>query len=49
MLTVGSLITEAALQRKGSVGGHYRSDFRQRGDDWQRHIQLSRKRAGMKV
>jgi L-aspartate oxidase len=38
MLTVSKLITEAAILRKGSVGAHYRSDFPQRGEGWQRHI-----------
>ncbi len=40
MLTVASLITESALARKGSVGAHYRSDFKERGEDWQRHISV---------
>jgi L-aspartate oxidase len=38
MLQAASLITEAALLRKGSVGAHYRSDCPERGKDWQRHI-----------
>ncbi|MEW6416979.1 MAG: L-aspartate oxidase [Nitrospirota bacterium] len=38
MLTVSKLITEAAILRKGSVGAHYRSDFPERGEGWQRHI-----------
>ena len=38
MLTVSRLITEAALERKGSVGAHFRSDFPLRGDDGNRHI-----------
>jgi L-aspartate oxidase len=38
MLTVSKLITEAAILREGSVGTHYRSDFPQRGEGWQRHI-----------
>lgn len=42
MLTVGLLITMAALERKGSVGAHYRSDFKERGENWQRHISLRR-------
>jgi L-aspartate oxidase len=37
MLTVAGLIVESALLRKGSVGAHYRSDFKERGEDWQRH------------
>ena len=38
MLTVASLITDAALKRKGSVGAHYRSDFPSKGEEWQRHF-----------
>jgi L-aspartate oxidase len=38
ILTVGKLITEAASLRKGSAGAHYRSDFTQRGEGWERHI-----------
>ena len=37
MITVAGIITEAALNRKGSVGAHYRSDFKDRGQDWQQH------------
>ena len=38
MLTVSNLITDASLLREGSVGAHYRSDFKQRGEDWERHL-----------
>ncbi|MBI5100183.1 MAG: L-aspartate oxidase [Nitrospirae bacterium] len=37
MLTVAQLITDAALARKGSVGAHYRSDCKSKGDNWQKH------------
>ncbi|MBI4683010.1 MAG: L-aspartate oxidase [Nitrospirae bacterium] len=37
MLTVAHLITESALLRKGSAGAHYRSDFKERGEHWERH------------
>ncbi|HBH62062.1 MAG TPA: L-aspartate oxidase [Nitrospiraceae bacterium] len=37
MLTVSHLITEAALFRKGSVGAHYRSDYKSKGERWERH------------
>ncbi len=37
MLTVAYLITGSALLRKGSVGAHYRSDFKERGDHWEKH------------
>jgi L-aspartate oxidase len=38
MLTVAALIVEAALSRKGSVGAHYRTDCKDRGRNWHRHI-----------
>ncbi|MEW6163002.1 MAG: L-aspartate oxidase [Nitrospirota bacterium] len=38
MLTVAGLITEASLLRKGSVGSHYRTDYPERGEGWERHI-----------
>ncbi len=38
MLTVANLIVASALLREGSIGAHYRSDFKERGDGWQRHI-----------
>ncbi|HIJ60994.1 MAG TPA: L-aspartate oxidase [Nitrospirae bacterium] len=44
MIIVANLIVQSALMRKGSVGAHYRSDFKQRGDDWQIHISLSREK-----
>jgi L-aspartate oxidase len=37
MMTVARLITEAALLRENSIGAHYRSDFKERGEHWQRH------------
>ena len=38
MITVARIIVKAALTRKGSVGAHYRSDFKERGKNWQQHI-----------
>jgi L-aspartate oxidase len=38
MITVASLITEAAMARRGSVGAHYRSDYPGRNEDWQQHL-----------
>ncbi|MBI3591911.1 MAG: hypothetical protein HY099_00210 [Nitrospirae bacterium] len=49
MLTVAFMITEAALQRKGSVGAHYRSDFPKRDENWQRHISVRKQDAGLRV
>ncbi|MDX9713939.1 MAG: L-aspartate oxidase [Dissulfurispiraceae bacterium] len=44
MLTAAMLIASAALERKGSVGAHFRSDFKYRGEEWSSHI-LMRKDA----
>jgi len=38
MLTVAGIIVQAALARKGSVGAHFRSDFKDRGENWQQHF-----------
>jgi len=38
MLAVARLITEAAFLRESSVGAHYRSDYPDRSEGWQRHI-----------
>jgi L-aspartate oxidase len=38
MIVVSAVIVEAALARKGSVGAHYRSDYKDRGEGWQKHI-----------
>ncbi len=45
MLTVAMMITSAAGFRKGSVGAHFRSDFPQKGELWERHT-VSRKSLG---
>jgi len=42
MLTCAELICESALQRENSVGGHYRSDFKEKGRHWRRHVRLRR-------
>lgn len=39
MLQTAVLITEAALQRKTSVGAHYRADYPERGPGWQEHFE----------
>ncbi|MBC8413469.1 MAG: L-aspartate oxidase [Nitrospira sp.] len=38
---VARMITESALLRKGSVGAHYRSDCKSRGDRWERHVECA--------
>lgn len=40
LLTAALLITEAAITRKGSVGAHYRSDFKERGISGNLHYTL---------
>ncbi len=40
MITVARLIVESALARRESRGAHYRSDFPDTSDEWQRHIVL---------
>ncbi|MCX7794038.1 MAG: L-aspartate oxidase [Thermodesulfovibrionales bacterium] len=40
MLSVAELITLSALERKGSVGAHYRTDFKDRGINWQMHVEI---------
>ncbi len=37
MITVANLIIDSAILRRGSVGAHYRSDFRERGENWRSH------------
>jgi L-aspartate oxidase len=38
MLQVGELVAEAALARRESRGGHYRVDYPERNQRWQKHI-----------
>jgi len=40
MLAAALAITGAALLREGSVGAHYRADYPQRGDNWQRRTDI---------
>ncbi len=49
LLTTAFLITEAASERKGSIGAHYRSDFPARGEDWFRHTVIVRTGETMEV
>ncbi len=42
MIMISSLIVDAALARKGSVGAHYRSDYKEKGKAWQSHRRWDR-------
>jgi L-aspartate oxidase len=44
MITTALLITRSALQREGSVGAHFRSDFPTKGKNWRRRTVLQKKR-----
>ncbi len=44
MLTVSNLLIDSALLREGSIGAHYRSDFKSRGERWERHTSSSREK-----
>jgi len=48
MYVVSKVITEAALLRKGSVGAHYRSDYPERGEGWEKHITVRKAEEGIK-
>jgi L-aspartate oxidase len=46
MILISALIVEAALQRKGSVGAHYRTDLKERGEGWEHHFTWDRESFG---
>jgi len=43
MVTVGLMITEAALARKNSVGAHYRTDYKEKLPGWEKHLKIRKK------
>ncbi len=45
MVTVGRLVTQAALHRTESRGAHYRSDHPDTLEDWQRHLVFRREQS----
>jgi len=48
MIEVSKIITESAILRRGSVGAHYRSDYPEKGEGWQRHITVKKGKEGLK-
>ncbi len=42
MITTALLITRSALQREGSVGAHFRSDFPSKGKNWRKRTVMQR-------
>jgi L-aspartate oxidase len=46
MILISALIVEAALHRRGSVGAHYRTDVKDRGEGWELHTTWDRESYG---
>jgi L-aspartate oxidase len=40
LLLVATAVANAALERRGSVGCHFRRDYQEKGAHWRRHIIL---------
>lgn len=49
MVTVGLMITLAALARKNSVGAHYRTDYKEKLPGWEKHLRLRKKDTTIEV
>ncbi|MCX7988489.1 MAG: L-aspartate oxidase [Thermodesulfovibrio sp.] len=49
MITVGLLITESAYARKNSVGAHYRTDYKHKLPNWEKHIIIKMKNNGIEI
>ncbi|MDA8238940.1 MAG: L-aspartate oxidase [Nitrospiraceae bacterium] len=49
MVLISGIIVEAALRRRGSAGAHYRTDFKERGEGWERHVTWDRENFGFPV
>jgi L-aspartate oxidase len=48
MLEVAKVIRKAAMLRKGSAGGHYRSDYPGKTEGWERHIAFKKDKNGLR-
>lgn len=49
MVTVGLLITESASSRKNSVGAHYRTDFKEKSEGWQKNTRIRGKNHSIEI
>ncbi len=49
MVMVGLIITEAALERKNSVGAHYRTDYKEKLPGWEKHLRIRKKDTTIEV
>jgi L-aspartate oxidase len=49
MLQVAMLISQAALQRRESIGAHYRADHPHRSPHWRRHLLWQKDRGGFYI
>ena len=49
MVLISGIIVEAALRRRGSAGAHHRTDFKERGEGWERHVTWDRENFGFPI